>query len=490
MGNPTDSLLILACIRVEEETIALVEIFQRPNAGPTTQRGYLRFLVQMCELGGDYFKTRRLRAYHQRQYLWERLELFLRAIHRSLDTRDTAYAIANESRGLIDADRVTVATLVGRRCVVTAISGLDAIDRRAEEVKRLAHLASMVVAADEPMWYFGDSSSFPPQLEKALDAYVDHSHSTVIGVLPLLRPPTPGSTAEQRPVACGALIVELMRQRNFPDSLLERSEIVAEHASCALANATELERIFLLPVWRFLGRMRWRVRSNTWLKAVAATACLAAAGLALTSVRHELTLSARGKLIPTHQYEVFAPSDGTVIDVPVQHGDPVQPGRILVRMRNSELEMEITDLIGRRTTTQEKVNTLERELLDMRVDEGQRNRLGGELIELRETLRSLERQLSLLHSKHEQLEIIAPRTGRVSTWQVRDKLMYRPVQRGEALLTVANPTGPWELELYVPEKHLGHISGAQREAGENLAVTFMLSSHPGQSFAGQIRQLH
>ena len=54
-GNPTEYLLIVGPLKIDNQTIGLVEIFQRPGAGPTTQRGYVRFLMQMCEIASDFF---------------------------------------------------------------------------------------------------------------------------------------------------------------------------------------------------------------------------------------------------------------------------------------------------------------------------------------------------------------------------------------------------------------------------------------------------
>jgi hypothetical protein len=47
-ANPTDFLLVLGLLKTDLETLGLVEIFQRSEAGPNTQKGYLRFLMQMC----------------------------------------------------------------------------------------------------------------------------------------------------------------------------------------------------------------------------------------------------------------------------------------------------------------------------------------------------------------------------------------------------------------------------------------------------------
>ena len=78
-GNPTDFLLVLGPVRNDQATQGVVEVFQRPNAAPTAQRGYLKFLLQMCELASDYLKARRLRDFSDRQAVWLQLEQFTRA---------------------------------------------------------------------------------------------------------------------------------------------------------------------------------------------------------------------------------------------------------------------------------------------------------------------------------------------------------------------------------------------------------------------------
>lgn len=65
--NPTQHLLVLAPLMLEGETQAIVEVFQRPGGGPTTQRGYLRFMVQMADLASDFLKTQNLKQLRDRQ---------------------------------------------------------------------------------------------------------------------------------------------------------------------------------------------------------------------------------------------------------------------------------------------------------------------------------------------------------------------------------------------------------------------------------------
>jgi hypothetical protein len=119
------------------------------------------------------------------------------------------------------------------------------------------------------------------------------------------------------------------------------------------------------------------------------------------------------------------------------------------------------------------------------------NRLSGELLELRQEAENIERELALFREKQKQLTVVAPQPGQVVTWKVEDLLQGRPVMRGQALMMLANPAGPWELELFVPERRLTHMQAAQKltpAAGERtpLDVVFALSSHPGAQFHGSV----
>ena len=170
--------------------------FSGPAHGSPTQRGYLRFLLQICEFAGDYLKGRRLRHLAEKQTLWEQLETFTRTAHEKLDVRKTAYTIANEGRRLIGCDRVSVAIRHGGKCRIEAVSGQDTFDKRSNVTVLLGKLAGAVVKTGEDVWYSGDTSNLAPQVEEALDAYVDESHTKSLAILPLMEP---GGEAELAP---------------------------------------------------------------------------------------------------------------------------------------------------------------------------------------------------------------------------------------------------------------------------------------------------
>jgi len=95
----------------------------------------------------------------------------------------------------------------------------------------------------------------------------------------------------------------------------------------------------------------------------------------------------------------------------------------------------------------------------------------------------------LLREQQQRLVIRSEMDGQVVTWNVGDSLSRRPVQRGQILLTVVDPSSAWELELYLPERRAGHLSQARAAADHELRVTFMLASHPGEEFVGHVSEV-
>jgi multidrug efflux pump subunit AcrA (membrane-fusion protein) len=501
-GNPTELLLVLVPLVVEQEPQGVVEIFQRPGGAPSTQRGYLRFLMQMGEVASGFLKSRRLRQLQENQVMWRQLAAFVESLHRSLDVRETAYALVNDGRQMIGCDRVSLAIRCGGCCEIEAVSGLDAIDRRAAEVQCLARLAEAVLRTSEPLWSEGGSEELPPQIRGPLDAYLDRSHARMVAVLPLLPLLSDDGASSQtehdrrrsyRVHPIGALIVEQLREAKATETIRTRAAIVAHHAGGALANAIEHSSLFLLPLWKALGQVTWLFRGQMLPKTLTALGLFAWAIFGLATVPTNFEVAARGKLQPAERREVFAPLDGLVVRVPAEHGQIVERGAVLAVLTNTDLDLQLATLLGRQSTNQERQTSLSRALLDnkggaARLAPADENRLAGEMLQLRQEAESIERELALVREKQGQLTVVAPQRGQVVTWKVRDLILQRPVTRGQGLLTLANPEGPWELELYLPERRLAHVQRAH-SLKSALDVDFVLSSHPGQTFRGQVVEI-
>jgi hypothetical protein len=88
------------------------------------------------------------------------------------------------------------------------------------------------------------------------------------------------------------------------------------------------------------------------------------------------------------------------------------------------------------------------------------------------------------------LVVTSPISGRVLTWDVGHQLLARPVERGEVLVTVADLTADWHLELDVPDDRIGYVLAAQRELKKpDLNVKFQLSSEEHAEHIGKIAEI-
>ncbi len=504
IANPTDFLLVIAPIRTDRGVDGLVEVFQRTGARPTTQKGYLRFLVQICDLAGDYMKSRRLRHFVTKQSLWEQLENFTASVHERLNSRETAYTIANEGRRLIGCDRVTVVLRKGPKYVVEAISGQDTFDKRSNVVRLLRNLSTVVAKSGEDLWYAGDTADLSPQVEKAVNAYVDESHTKQLAILPLreLDPHADDKTKEpQRENMLGAIVIEQLVDSRPPEGLLQRVDVVRRHSSTALTNAQSHEGLFLLPLWRFIGKSRVLVTARNLPKTILASIAIVAAALALWLVPYDFTVPADGKLLPEIRRNVFAAVDGMVMDVPVEEGQTVEAGQLVAVQQSLDLDEKRTALFGEIQKNQREIESLEVQRRnrastppragDDRGDADITIQLAG----LREDEKSLEQQRDVFKAKQEQLKITSPIDGKVVTWRVKESIKGRPVRTGTRLMEIADPAKNWELEIDLPEAKVGHAVRYLNELRQTnpkaqLEVTFILATHPSVKLFGRVTKIH
>jgi hypothetical protein len=503
IGNPTRYLLVLSALRSGDQIEGVVEIFQRPESQPATQRGYLTFVMQMCDLAAEWIKSQKLRHFTDRQSLWAQADHFSRTVHESLDKRLTAYHIANEGRRLIGCDRVSVALRKGRKFVVQAVSGQDLLDARSNIVVALGNLATRVVATGEPLWYTGSTEDLPPQVEEMLHDYVEESFSKTIFVLPIKKPSIEVTQADGRPVTdvpgqvhdtgeiIGALIVEQI-ESNVPREVLQpRIDLVHEHSCRALSNSLEHSDLFLMPVWRTLGRASWVLRARTLPKTLAIVGTILVLLIAMAVVPWNFNLKAKGTLQPVETREVFVGVDGLIRNVLVTHGMHVKAGDVLLELENNDLELQYQDVLGRKNETSQQLLTVQKLRLntDNKLTPDDRNRLNGEFLLYQTRLASLDRQLELLKQKRENLTVRSPIDGQVITWDVDKELYLRPVKVGELAMTVANPESDWELVLLMPDKRMIHFNRAQEEFGADLPVSYILATDPNTRHYGKVKEV-
>ena len=508
-GNPTERLLVVAPLGHDGQVEGLVEIFQRPDTQPATQRGYLKFLVQMCELTAEWLKNRKLRDFSDRHSLWAQADQFSKAAHESLDIRETCYTIVNEGRRLMGCDRVTIAILRRGHCRVEAVSGQDTMDLRSNVVTLLGKLATRVVASGEPLWYSGSTEDLPPQIEQAIEEYVDQSYTKSLAVIPLRKPhPAANAQQEQRGAVpdntaaptgeiIGALIIEQIESDIPREVLNPRLDLVYEHASRALGNALDHNSLFLMPVWRGIGKAKWVVQARTLPKTVAISALVLILLVASIVVPWDFDMRAKGSLQPVEKANVFAAEDARVVEVKVDNNERVEAGQVLAILESDELKQQINKVAGDLAGAKEQVSALLKQRLAgegrMTETEAQRVRMDYNLAVSR--VDHAQKELDILEERLAALTVKSPITGRVVTWDVRRTLERRPVGVGQVLMTIAAEETDYEVELYMPERKVKHLTSYRNrikseDPTADLDVDFILMTDPGVYYQGKVVEVN
>jgi hypothetical protein len=433
----------------------------------------------------------------QQLLFWNRFEAALRRIYATLDPIEVAVRAVNEGRTLIGCDRVTIALGLPRRPFVAATTGVSRVNQRSALVRSMIRLAAAVAATGESLTFVGQRSDFPPQVEALISDFVVCSGAHSVHVVPLLNVEDRSGTADakrptRKPRVAGVMLTEQMNDTALTPLQSSRADLFAAHVARALVNAEEHRRVFLLPLRRRLGKIAGgflEYRPLRW--AVCGLALAASSGL-LCLVDAPYRVEAKGRLMPAEQRHVYAPLEGQVVQLFVSGGDHVRVGDPLAELRNDRLA---TELLVARNEFQEKHQVQETlraqiESTDHRAGSADEIRLRGQLLRLEIELRGANKRIASLELQASSLLVRSPIEGTVVSFQVEDALMNRPVERGTLLLDVMNISGGWQLELEIPEKHVGAVTAIRGHADtSSLPVQFILETAPETSHEAVLQQV-
>ncbi|MCH9656773.1 MAG: efflux RND transporter periplasmic adaptor subunit [Planctomycetes bacterium] len=504
--NPFAENLILCPVKLlnhPETNTGILEVIHHPPKSFAAQDGYLRFISALCEIADDFCQHKQFQKLQEMETLWEEFESFSEHIHLHLNSQKTAYILANEGRILINCDRVSVLQRTGNSYRLIAASGVDAIERRSESVQRLEKLTGRIQSLNRPYWIMEADQKYPPQISEPLHAYLDLSSSRSFMIFPLrhlteeqeldsddLKQQKRSSTDL---LTVGVLVVEQFHETDHNDTLLERALAVSRHGGTALFNALQFESFPFFPLLKYWSHSPTRKKQLTWRNIITSVLILGliTAGLVLTPAN--FSIEGSGTLQPIKQQNIFATSNGIVDQIFVQQGEQVQTGSTLITLRDSELDLELSRVRGEIQTGTKRLAVIQAARLELTATDAkallQSNRLTAEEEELNVRLKSLGEQLDLLKKQQEALTLKSPLAGEVLTWDFEEKLLTRPVQRGQRLLTVANLKGPWILNMQVPDSEIGHILEAQRKSPTPLNVSFLLLTDLDQTYQGTIEKI-
>ncbi|MBW8884810.1 MAG: HlyD family efflux transporter periplasmic adaptor subunit, partial [Planctomycetia bacterium] len=343
-----------------------------------------------------------------------------------------------------------------------------------------------VVLSGEPLWHITGEQpqELPPQIGEALSAYLDVSPAVALAVVPLVPPPK--GNIEQPPV--GVLVLE-QYERPLEAATRDLVGAISEHSRLAIANAEQLAAIPGHKFWLTVARPGWLSRWSS--RTLAAAVALTAIVVTLIAVPADVRIKARGELQPAVRNDVFAPRDGVVTKIHVDHGQTVHAGDALVEIRSPELDLEMQRVAGELETARKRLAAAQSERLQLKSSDTdarlRQRRLTAEEEQYQQQVRDLADRQSMLQKELEALIVRCPLNGEVITWNVQQQLNARPLKRGDALLTVADIDGPWQLELKVPSRRAGRLLAARGDV--HRPVSFVLATKPGQTLEGKVTEI-
>lgn len=410
---------------------------------------------------------------------------FLLRLHQQTDTRRICYTIVNELRKLTDSDRVMIALQRRFGPRVEAVSGLASIDSRSPIIRAAAGLARRSVLEGTTWYAEGEQGNVED--DPSFRHFLDVSHSRTVAVLPLREPVAEG----EPPDPFGILICERFDRRPFDVELRRQLEIVCQHSSIAIAKSMDFERLPFLSV--MLG-LRRRLRRSGVAALLKVAAGMLAIGLLVAGLVWpvDFVVIATGAIQPVQRRDIFAPSDGIVEELHLKHDSKLRAGDVLLRIHNDELEFEITRILGEIQTAQQRLVALQTSRLEnslARRTEVDPTRVAGEEEQLKQALKGLELQLAHRESQRQELAVTSPIDGVLLTWDVERLLLSRPVRAGQRLVTVADLTSDWQLELEVADRDVGHVLAARRVAREPIPISFRLAAQPEKTVEARLTEV-
>ena len=130
------------------------------------------------------------------------------------------------------------------------------------------------------------------------------------------------------------------------------------------------------------------------------------------------------------------------------------------------MESRAEALAGEIQTTSRRLASLKSVRLTGDNGAGQSSRMVLEERQLESELANLRSQQEVLRHQQAALTITSPIAGTIVGWQLQRRLADRPVSRGNLLVSVVDHSGPWALQLDLPDQDAGPVLESIRARGQ------------------------
>jgi multidrug efflux pump subunit AcrA (membrane-fusion protein) len=398
-----------------------------------------------------------------------RAEELHRVIHQVAAAQSTAQlhkTLVSNLAAFVNADRVSIAT--GRRqAQLQASSVSQSIDRRSNVVKALEKFASDAIRSNQPLVHersdIAETSNNDQLLENAIA------------------------------LNWGDRIQPYVIVMEWNDTVALQQHLHGSHQSLESIETSWRERLqwLSMPAWirSVFGRSRGYLPKLIWTLSKWLIVLGVAVVLCWLALRpYPLIITADAVLQPSLQRIIHATEDGYVQEVLVENNDSVQAGQVLAKLRSPAIELEVAEVVGEIKSISEKRNGIRIAVnqLDPNSDQAKssESKLSSDLQILNTQETHAKERLKLLRKQQSALILTSPIAGVVVASELKELLESRPVNRGDALFTVADINGDWRLKIMLADRDTQYVDRSYPRKRTDLK--YALHSSPAREFVAQV----
>ncbi len=474
---------------VSGKTVAVLET-SHPIEPASSKVITAQFLTALAEVAADFLSQLELQQLRLARGNWQQWDQYVQRLWQSLDLPTVCSVLVNDGRLLVDCDRVSVLVRRGKGYSLKSITGVDRIEPRSTATQSIEMMSQLAAPLRHPVWSHSPSTDQtelrPVELEVRdhLSQHLRDAGASCAGLIPVIARPINGELSAPTAV----IMFEQFRPLTDMETWQTRAEALVSRSQPVLLSAIEREEIPWIGLWQ---------RTRSWPRQIGKPSTLLALALlsgliaALTLIPAKFTVSGPATLWPAQRREVFASTSGLIDQILVAHGETVVANQPLIVLRDPELEAETPRILGEIATVNERLKGVQAARLTggNTPDATSRARqLTVDEEELKERLRTLEQQHQQLKERQAALTLRSPIAGQILTWDVVQQLSARPVERGQSLLAIGETSGPWIVEIQLPDKEIGHMIQAQKTLKPDLDVEFLLPAEPEKIYHGHIER--
>lgn len=174
-------------------------------------------------------------------------------------------------------------------------------------------------------------------------------------------------------------------------------------------------------------------------------------------------------------------------------GAMVTTGEPLVKMQDNKLQMQIIDLEKAIDTSKANIEAATAEY-NKNISPQQKLEVSGRIAQEEATRRGKTRELNALRERTNSeptnpgdFWLRSPIDGTVLNYGFREKLTGKEIKPSEQILRIGRVHGKWEIELKIPQKHIGQVLSAfEKNQNRDLDVDLLLMSAPTHVYRGKL----